>query len=636
MRSDIQALRGLAVLLVLATHARLGLPAGYLGVDIFFVISGYLITGMVDRAVDEGRFSFRTFYFRRAKRLLPAAYATFMLTALAAPFVLSSSERHEFVLQVIGAVTFTANFVLFGQTDYFSGAADFKPLLHIWSLSIEEQYYVFLPALVFFTPRRWRVAGAAAILALSLALCLWQVQFAPREAFYLTPFRVWELAIGSLGALALDRMAARPGSATSRSIRILFWPSLAALFLVPAFPFDPIRHPGIDAIVVCVATLIVILRHHPGFSASLPVKGAAFVGDYSYSLYLVHWPILAYVNSVWLGPNAPLEVRLACVALALSLGYALFRLVERPVRLAAWTPSRGLVGGTVAVSLLIAALPPVLFALNRDSRDFAALRQPNYGLGRMCEIAGPFTVQAACRTGPAPALLIWGDSFAEHIVPAIAASSKVAIEQATSSGCGPFLGVAPIFFGPPCLAFNESVIRHVADTPSIETVVLASRYGSYLSGAALLEGTEKTFKTTQPDPEVAFRTLKASVDRLHALKKRVVLVAPPPGNMDFSLASCEERRLTGLPTMGAPERCEIDLARFVAKHVAVFELLNRVGAATGAPVFDLAPFLCRGGRCPAAIGDLPLYRDDVHFSVEGARQLGERTGLASKLIEMAR
>ena len=177
--------------------------------------------------------------------------------------------------------------------------------------------------------------------------------------------------------------------------------------------------------------------------------------------------------------------------------------------------------------------------------------------------------------------------FAEHIVPAIAASSKVAIEQATSSGCGPFLGVAPIFFGPPCLAFNESVIRHVADTPSIETVVLASRYGSYLSGAALLEGTESSFKTIQPDPEVAFRTLKASVDRLRALKKRVVLVAPPPGNMDFSLASCEERRLTGLPTMGAPERCEIDLARFVAKHVAVFELLNRVGAATGAPVFDI-------------------------------------------------
>lgn len=636
VRSDIQALRGLAVLLVLATHARLGLPAGYLGVDIFFVISGYLITGMVDRAVDDGRFSFRAFYFRRAKRLLPAAYVTFGLTALAAPFLLSSSERHEFVLQMIGAVTFTANFVLFHQTNYFAGAADYKPLLHIWSLSIEEQYYVFLPALVFFTPRRWRVAGAAAILAISLALCLWQVRLAPPDAFYLTPFRVWELAIGSLGALALDRLAAQPGSVVERSVRFLFWPSVAALFLVPAFPFDMIRHPGIDALIVCVATLVVILRHHPGSSSSAPVNGFAFVGDFSYSLYLVHWPILAFVNNVYLGPNAPLDVRLASGALALGLGYALYQFVEQPVRQAAGTPSRGLVGGTIAVSLLIAALPPILFALDRDSRDFAHLRRPNFGLDPACEVPGAFTVQAACRTGEKPVLLVWGDSFAEHIVPGIVASTKVPVEQATSSGCGPFLGAAPIFFGPPCLAFNESVIKHVADTSSIETVVLASRYGSYLSGAPLLEGTEKDHRIVQPNADVAFRTLKASVDRLHAMGKRVVLVAPPPSNMDFSLAGCEERRLTGLLTIGAPERCEVDLAAFQRKHVAVFELLAKVSAATGAPVFDLAPVLCKDGRCPAAIGDLPLYRDDVHLSVEGARLLGERIGLAWKLIEMAR
>jgi hypothetical protein len=495
---------------------------------------------------------------------------------------------------------------------------------------------VFLPALVFFTPRRWRVTGAATILAISLALCLWQVKLASPDAFYLTPFRVWELAIGSLGALTLDGMGTQSGSVTARAVRLLFWPSVAALFLVPAFPFDTVRHPGVDALIVCVATLIVILRHHPGLSASMPLKGFVFVGDFSYSLYLVHWPILAFANNVWLGPAAPLSVRLACVTLALALGYALYRLVEQPVRLAAWAPSRGLVSGTVAISLLIAALPPMLFAVNRDSRDFATLRQPNYGLGRICEIAGPFVVQAACRTGPAPALLIWGDSFAEHLVPAIAASSKVAIEQATSSGCGPFLGVAPIFFGPPCLAFNESVIRHVAETPSIETVVVASRYGSYLSGAPLLEGTEKDFRAIQPDPDVAFRTLIASVDRLHALKRRVVLVAPPPGNMDLSLASCEERRLTGLPTRGAPERCEIDQAAFVKKHVAVFDLLTRVSAATGTPVFDLGPFLCKDNRCSAAIGNLPLYRDDVHFSVEGSRLLGEKVGLATKLLEMAR
>ena len=645
MRSDIQALRGLAVLLVLATHARLGLPAGYLGVDIFFVISGYLITGMVNRSVEDqylgrGRFSFRAFYFRRAKRLLPAAYVTFALTALAAPFLLSSSERHEFVLQVVGAVTFTANFVLFQQTNYFAGAADFKPLLHIWSLSIEEQYYVFLPALVFFTPLRWRVAGAAAILAISLALCLWQVQLARPDAFFLTPFRVWELAIGSLGALAFDRLAAQPGSATERAVRILFWPSVAALFVVPAFPFDMIRHPGIDALIVCVATLIVILRNHPGFSANttmgVPVKGVAFVGDFSYSLYLVHWPILAFVNNVYLGPNAPLEVRIACTALALGLGYALYRVVEQPVRQAAWTPSRGLVGGTVAVSLAIAALPTILFALDRDPRDFAHLRRLNFGLGRECEVTGPFTVQATCRTGERPQVLVWGDSFAEHIVPGIVASTKLPIEQATSSGCGPFLGVAPSGFGPACLAFNDSVIKYVAATPSIETVVLASRYNSYIAGAPLLEGSENDYKTVAPSPEIAYRALKATVDRLHALNKRVVLVVPPPGRLGFSLASCQERRLKGLPTLGAPERCEIDQDYFDWFQTSVSTLLARVSAATGTPLYDFAPALCRDRRCPAVIDDLPLYRDDLHFSVKASKLLGERIGLGSKLVEMAR
>lgn len=636
MRSDIQALRGLAVLLVLATHARLGLPAGYLGVDIFFVISGYLITGMVGRAVDEGGFRFSAFYFRRAKRLLPAAYTTFAATALAAPFLLSSSERHEFVLQMIGAVTFTANFVLFQQTNYFAGAADFKPLLHIWSLSIEEQYYVFLPALVFFTPRRWRVAGAAAILAISLGLCLWQVQQAPPDAFYLTPFRVWELAVGSLGALALDRMADEAGSVAERAVRTLFWPSVATLILVPAFPFDIIRHPGIDALIVCVATLIVILRHHPGFSASAAVKGFAFVGDFSYSLYLVHWPILAFVNNLYLGPNAPLSVRLVCVALSLALGYALYRFVEQPVRQAISTPNRGLLSGTIAVSLLIAALPSILFALNRDSRDFAHLRRPNFGLDRACEVTGQFTVQATCRTGERPQLLVWGDSFAEHIVPGIVASAKVPIEQATSSGCGPFLGVAPIGFGPACLTFNKSVIEYVATTPSIETVVLASRYNSYIIGAPLLEGSESNYRIISPGPDVAFDALKATINRLHALNRRVVLVVPPPGRLGFSLANCQERRLTGLPTLGAPEHCEIDQEFFDAFQTTVSHLLARVSAATGTPLFDFAPLLCRNRRCPSLIDELPLYRDDLHFSIEGARRLGERIGLASKLVELAR
>jgi hypothetical protein len=166
--------------------------------------------------------------------------------------------------------------------------------------------------------------------------------------------------------------------------------------------------------------------------------------------------------------------------------------------------------------VVVAALPAMLFAVQGDPRDFAHLRRLNFGLAQECEVLGSFTVRTACRTSDRPRLLVWGDSFAEHIVPGIAASTSVGIEQATSSGCGPFPGLAPSGFGPPCLAFNASVLAHLAATPSIEVVVLASSYGSYLSGAPLLSKEGEGIRTVTPTPELAFEVLRATVDRLHA------------------------------------------------------------------------------------------------------------------------
>jgi peptidoglycan/LPS O-acetylase OafA/YrhL len=156
-RTDIQALRGLAVLFVVLHHAKLGfLGAGYLGVDIFFVISGFLITGIVKRGIERDDFSFREFYFRRAKRLLPAAYTTFFIGALLSAIFLDFSELNDFSTQLIGALTFTSNIVLWQQVGYFENASELKPLLHIWSLSLEEQYYLFVPAAMVFTLVRLR------------------------------------------------------------------------------------------------------------------------------------------------------------------------------------------------------------------------------------------------------------------------------------------------------------------------------------------------------------------------------------------------------------------------------------------------------------------------------------------------
>lgn len=205
-RTDIQALRGLAIALVLLHHAKLlpWLKAGYLGVDIFFVVSGYLITGIIQRALLAGTFTFSGFYFRRAKRLLPAAYVTFIATALLSTLFLTGPEMRDFTWQLLGAVTFTGNIALWMQTGYFEGAANLKPLLHVWSLAIEEQYYLLLPAALVVTPRRYWRMGVLMVVAFSVALCLALLPTKPGAVFYLLPARAWELGLGSLGVLALD------------------------------------------------------------------------------------------------------------------------------------------------------------------------------------------------------------------------------------------------------------------------------------------------------------------------------------------------------------------------------------------------------------------------------------------------
>ena len=294
-REDIQALRGIAVLLVVLFHVRLNLlSAGYLGVDIFFVISGFLITSMVTNQIRRGSFSFGEFYFRRAKRLLPAAYTTFLITALLSMWLLTSQEFKQFTQQLWGAVTFTSNIVLWRQGSYFGGEAELKPLLHTWSLAIEEQYYLALPAALYFIPVRHWLKSVLLVLVASAVLCMAVMAWKPDVAFYMFPTRAWELAVGSLGVF-LHRHPK-----TEIWARHLFWPALLLMLVLPVFPLSS-KHPGIDAWLVCWATLVVILAQYPLMNRGRVVGVLARVGDWSYSLYLVHWPIFALASNVWVG-----------------------------------------------------------------------------------------------------------------------------------------------------------------------------------------------------------------------------------------------------------------------------------------------------------------------------------------------
>lgn len=653
IRLDIQALRGLAVLVVVLYHAKLGgVQSGYLGVDIFFVISGYLITAIVAAGIERGSFRLTAFYARRARRLLPAAYATLALAAVCAPWFLNHQDLRDFSLQVVGAVTFTANLVLWQQTGYFESASDLKPLLHMWSLSLEEQYYLVLPAALLLLPRpAWR-RGVLAALVASLALCMVGSVVAPAATFYLLPTRAWELLLGSLGAL-LAREAGRSSCvdlAVSRAVRWLFYPSVAGLLLLPMLPsFGP--HPGPAALLVCLATLVVLLRQHPGLPSWLPTRLLARLGDISYSLYLVHWPVIVFMRHAWVGRDAdlPLPFRVAAVGVSLAVAVALYRGIEDPLRKSSWrfTPARTAWGLLASLSLM--ALVPVWTALSRPPANFAEIRRANVGLSAACDDEQLFQPRALCMTAPTPRMLVWGDSYAMHLVPGLASDPAArGVMQATRSTCGPFLDLAP---GQPrragtgggydsqwaqrCIAFNRSVLDVVRRSDSVEVVVLSSALLQYVDdGWVQVAATERGVTESGPAVETAAAALANTARAVREAGKKVVLVAPPPST-DVDVGACLERQLSGRLRIGGQTDCTIPVADYQARRARVLALTAAIERA-GVPVIRLADFLCDARACVTMLDGTLVYRDAGHLSYDGSRLLAARMDWQRLIAERAR
>lgn len=628
-RFDIQVMRGVAVLAVVLFHAfPAAFDAGFLGVDVFFVLSGFLITGIILRGLERGDFGFKAFYVRRAKRLLPASLTTLGVTALLAMVFLTRSQMADFAEQLLGSLAFVANFVLAMQTGYFEGAAETKPLLHIWSLSLEEQFYFVAPFLLWLTPLRARPWLLVTGLVLSFALCFvlmtgpswlpFSAKGAQKMAFFMLPPRAWELLFGAVCAWVMIR---RPDLTVPGWLKLT---ALAAIIATCAIGFDPV-HPRWDAVIVVVATGVILLGRD-GWLPKTPLQPVKVVGDWSYSLYLIHWPLFSFAYVAW-GQHPPMAVMVGLALLATGLAWLQYRFVEQTFR-GDWSgfrvsPAWGI--GAASAAIVALAVPSL-----GVTSPVAEVLKPNIGLDPTCDQRTDHWIDLpACRTSDEPRVAVWGDSYAMHWV---AGLEGIPLVQMTKSACAPLQGVAhtsdryTASWSRECVGFNATVLDAIEDMPSVRYVVISSPFAQ-----VLVEGDQRLYVDgeVQPFSDAGLRGLVQALERLIAAGKTPIVLAPPP-RAPFDAGRCNERLAEGRPILGQ-QGCDISRAVAKTENLGVWDMLAEVGQQTGVQIVYPADVLCDAERCETREGDAILYVDNGHMTREGARRVIDRLGFRETL-----
>ncbi|MDP3478809.1 MAG: acyltransferase family protein [Desulfoprunum sp.] len=468
-RPDIDGLRAIAVSLVLVFHAfPERLPGGFVGVDVFFVISGYLISGLIFADLRKERFSFLDFYGRRIRRIFPALILVLTVSFLLGWFLLLPDEYSELGKHVAGGAGFVSNFVLLGESGYFDSAAELKPLLHLWSLGIEEQFYFVWPLLLYFAwgRRRWAPLGLILLLLVgSFALNIDRVHDQATSTYYLPFTRFWELMIGCTLAYISPLARERQWFAFGRPQALVRLRNGAAL-------------AGLAAIVVA-AILIDKEQAFPGWRALLPTLGAflliaagptawinrivlahplmVFVGLISFPLYLWHWPLLSFPRITSVDPPSP-ELRAAALGLSVFLAWLTYRLIERPIRFHSKQAQVVPVLGGLMALLVVAGygtyLADGIAARMKDKAEYSAFFGWNYTISHNLMVEDRHecnfydiinskikpAIDSSCYTPHSDKVVfLWGDSHAQHLNYGLKHSlpDDVSLLQVGSSGCAP-------------------------------------------------------------------------------------------------------------------------------------------------------------------------------------------------------
>lgn len=619
-RPDIDGLRAVAIISVVIYHALPGVfPGGFVGVDVFFVISGFLISSILLRNLHQGTFSIANFYLSRTRRLLPALVTVLVAAYGAGWLLLMPQEFSQLGTQIVGGATFLQNFVLWRQEGYFDSASELKPLMHLWSLGIEEQFYLIYPLILWFSfKRRVLLPAILACAAVSFLLNILRVQAHPVEAFFLPHTRFWELLLG--GALACWML--RPDA---------FWHRL------PGLLSDLASGLGL----LLIASPVVLLDSHrafPGWWALLPVTGTllllasantsrlgrhvlanrvfVYIGLISYPLYLWHWPLLSFGKM--LDPNLPTAARVTLALASVVLAALTYHWIEKPLR--------ARVRPRIAVSLLGGSLVAVaLTGFQAVASQGIPSRLPdalqavaNYRYAYEADARYPACWLTAKDSGSAFApecfenlgvhgtksLIVWGDSYAARLYPGIATAfgDRYSIAQTTRNSCPPLLDNQY----DTCRDSNEFTFSLIKKHPNA-TVVMFAVWDQYA----------KDWAAPSPEREALIRTIRS----VKAVGAQVILLGPAPRWPENLPSLVLKTWKNGSLSQGIPDRLRTPLSPMIQ---AIDTALRDIGATENITYVSAYGTLCNDEGCLVRTNEDPVSFttwDIGHLTTEGAKKV---------------
>ena len=636
-RPEIDGLRSLAVVPVVLYHLGSILPGGYIGVDVFFVISGFLITKLIIPEISKGSFSLTLFYMRRIFRLAPALFFVIGIIGITSLYMMPPLQLMQYSKSAIFALLFSSNiFFLHQGSDYFSGGLETQSLLHTWSLGIEAQFYLLISLLLTAIrgyPNRSIKWVMVALTALSFFFSLWAVEVARLSAFYLLPARIWEFGVGSLVALGVT-----PQPRTRAWREVISFSSLTAIALPIIFYGAATPFPGAAALppVIGTAAFLVVSSSGPSFGkVALSSKLLVSIGRISYSLYLWHWPVIVLFRNL-LGSDvlAP-WAQLFAATLSLVLAYITWQYVERPFRRAGRFTRAQLFGALVAAGSMLTVGFGTIVALNGIPARFTP---------RELNVLAPIHDYSECAARPAegdyciigslgsqPTFALWGDSHAEVIAPAFASAARRMGRSGYlmyASSCPPLLGVNHPG-RPTCRPFNTRSVQFLSKHRELKQVFMVSKWplwkrdkgapGRFGLGVGLVE-TDSSERWLNPD--VFNRALYRTLSVIGGT--RVTLIGDVP-QIGWDVPS----HLFAHARFGTPIPIGPSFASVRDGQAGTNIILAESARRAKGTFIDIGKYFCRPA-CLIENKGLSIYKDDNHLTASAARDL--LTPVAERLL----